>query len=339
MKLHENIELYNDAIVATAQMKGLPEIYVEKDYWVTVALHTIFTSEVGQYAIFKGGTALSKCFGVIDRFSEDIDIVLLKEGTESGNLLKTRLKKISETVAAILPEIDVPGITNKFGMIRKTAHTYQHHFSGQFGQVRDIIILEATWLGSFEPYTTAMVSSFVAEMMNATGQSALVEEYDLKPFKVNILSQERTLCEKIMSLVRFSFTPDPIADLSNKVRHIYDIHKLLSMEDVRTFFDSDEFESMLLKVSADDIVSFKNNNKWLVNHPSTAILFSDTVNTWNQIKNTYFTTFAELVYGELPTEIEVLDTVNQISTRLSSINWVQIPFMSQKIKNDIKDDL
>lgn len=322
MNLHKNIELYKDAIVATAQMKGLPEIYVEKDYWVTVALHAIFISEVGKYAVFKGGTALSKCFSVIDRFSEDIDIVLLKDGNESSNQLKTRLRRISETVAAILPEIDVPGITNKFGMIRKTAHSYQHNFEGQFGQVRDLIILEATWLGSFEPYTTATVNSFVAEMMNATGQSTLINEYNLQPFQVNTLTKERTLCEKIMSLVRFSFTPEPIADLSNKVRHIYDIHKLLSMEDVRTFFNSNDFESMLLRVSADDIVSFKNNNEWLANHPSKAIIFSDTKNTWNQIRNTYFTTFADLVYGDLPTEIQLLDTLDIVRQRLTTINWV-----------------
>jgi predicted nucleotidyltransferase component of viral defense system len=321
MKLHENIELYRDAIVATAQLKNLPEIYIEKDYWVTVALHAIFTSEVGNYAVFKGGTALSKCFNIIDRFSEDIDIVLLKDGTETGNQLKTRLKRISETVAAILPEIEVPGITNKFGMIRKTAHTYQHHFDGQFGQVRDIIILETTWLGSFEPYTTANVSSFIAEMMETTGQSALITEYNLQSFQVNILSKERTLCEKIMSLVRFSFTPDPIADLSNKVRHIYDIHKLLSMVDVRAFFNSADFESMLSKVAADDVVSFKNNNEWLTNHPSTAIIFSDTENTWNQIKNTYFTTFADLVYGELPTEVQLLSSLNEVSERLTLITW------------------
>ena len=205
---------------------------------------------------------------------------------------------------------------------RKTAHSYQHNFEGQFGQVRDIIILEATWLGSFEPYTTATVNSFVAEMMNATGQSTLINEFNLQPFQVNTLTKERTLCEKIMSLVRFSFTLEPIVDLSNKVRHIYDIHKLLSKEDVRTFFNSNDFESMLLRVSADDIVSFKNNNEWLANHPSTAILFSDTKNTWNQIKNTYFTTFADLVYGDLPTETQILDTLEIVRQRLATINWV-----------------
>ena len=255
MKLHENIELYKDAITATAQQMGIPEIYVEKDYWVTRALYNIFSSEIGSQAVFKGGTALSKCFGIVERFSEDIDIVILKAGNESGNQLKNKIKKISEVVSAVLPEIEVPGITNKFGMIRKTAHSYQKNFDGQFGQVRDNIILESTWLGSFEPYTTATVSSFVSDMMNNTGQQALIEEYNLQPFQVQVLSKERTLCEKMMSLVRFSFTENPIVDLNNKIRHIYDIHKLLDETAINDFFNSDRFESMLLTVAKDDVQS------------------------------------------------------------------------------------
>ena len=321
MKLHENIDLYKDAITATAQQMGIPEIYVEKDYWVTLALYNIFSSEVGSQAVFKGGTALSKCFGVVERFSEDIDIVILKKENESGNQLKNKIKKISEVVSAVLPEIEVPGITNKFGMIRKTAHSYQKNFEGQFGQVRDIIILESTWLGSFEPYATAIISSFVTDMMNKTGQSALIEEYNLQPFQVQVLSQERTLCEKIMSLVRFSFTENPIVDLNNKIRHIYDIHKLLAITEINDFFNSDRFESMLLTVANDDVLSFKNSNDWLANHPATAMIFSDTNDTWSQLSNTYLTTFNELVYGELPTEDEILITLHKVSERLKQINW------------------
>jgi len=320
MKLHENIELYKDAITATAQQMGIAEIYVEKDYWVTLALYNIFSSEVGSQAVFKGGTALSKCYKTIDRFSEDIDIVILKSGNESGNQLKNKIKKISKVVSGVIPEIDVPGITNKFGMIRKTAHSYQKNFDGQFGQVRDNIILESTWLGSFEPYTTAMVSSFVTDMMNKTGQSALIAEYNLQPFQVQVLSKERTLCEKIMSLVRFSFTENPIVDLNNKVRHIYDIHKLLADIEMKEFFISERFETMLLTVANDDVISFKNND-WLANHPSTALIFSDSNNTWNEIRNTYLTTFSDLVYGELPTEEEILITLYQVSERLKQINW------------------
>jgi hypothetical protein len=183
MTLHENKELYNDAILATAQQKGIPEIYIEKDYWVTLALNRIFTADIGKEAVFKVGTALSKCYNIIERFSEDIDMVILRNNTETGNQLKAKIKKISNIVAKTLPEIEVNGITNKIGMIRKTAHSYQKTFEGVFGQVRDIIIVESTWLGSFEPYTTATVSSFVAEMMMANNQEELIKEYMLNPLK------------------------------------------------------------------------------------------------------------------------------------------------------------
>ena len=63
MKLHENKGLFQDAVIATSQQKGIREMYVEKDYWVTFALYNIFKNEIGKETVFKGGTALSKCFG------------------------------------------------------------------------------------------------------------------------------------------------------------------------------------------------------------------------------------------------------------------------------------
>lgn len=321
MTLHENKELYNDAILATAQQKGIKEIYVEKDYWVTLALNRIFTSDIGKQAVFKGGTALSKCYSIIERFSENIDMVILRKEEETGNQLKAKIKKISNVVAEILPEIEIEGITNKMGMIRKTAHSYEKNFEGDFGQVRDIIIVESTWLGSFEPYTTAMVTSFVAEMMKANNQEALIEEYNLSAFEVQVLSLERTLCEKIMSLMRFSFTDDPITDLNNKIRHVYDIYKLLENKEVNAFFHSPEFDKLLLIVANDDVISFKNNNGWLDNHPATAMIYADIENTWSQMRNTYNTTFKDLVYGDLPTEEQILESLKTVNERLKKVSW------------------
>ena len=79
MRLHENKELFQDAVIATSQQKGIREIYIEKDYWVTFALYNIFKNEIGRETIFKGGTALSKCFNLIQRFSEDIDLVVVRK--------------------------------------------------------------------------------------------------------------------------------------------------------------------------------------------------------------------------------------------------------------------
>ena len=272
MKLHQNKELFSDAVLAASQRFNIPEIYIEKDYWVTLALYEIFHSEIASQAVFKGGTALSKCLKLIDRFSEDIDIVVLKNEEETDTQLKKKLKTITEKVSQVMPEIQLEGITNKMGQIRKTAHQYaKHGFNGNYGHVREQIILEATWLGNFEPYTVGEVSSYLTDLMKATNQQALIEQYTMQPFKVQVLSKERTLCEKIMSLVRFSNTPEPYTDLSNKIRHVYDIHMMLKNQEVAAFFESKAFNEMLLKVGQDDVISFKNNNAWVESHPSNAL--------------------------------------------------------------------
>jgi len=324
MKLHENKELFNDAILATSQQKNIPAIYVEKDYWVTMALHIIYSADIGRETVFKGGTSLSKCYNLIERFSEDIDLVVLRKEGESNNHLKTKIKNISQCVGSVIPEIKVAGITHKKGMIRKTAHNYEKVFQGKFGQIRNNIIIESTWLGHYEPYQKSTVVSYISEMLTDAGRGELIEEYELYPFEVLVLSKERTFCEKIMSLVRFSQTDNAINDLNNKVRHTYDLHIMLNDKDISQFFYSDNFEKMLLKVANDDVYSFKNNNDWLKNHPSSALIFSDTKATWDEIKQTYLNVFKDLVFGEFPDEKEILDSLLKISSRLSEIEWGEL---------------
>jgi len=321
MRLHENQQLFDQAIRATEQHKQLREVYIEKDYWVTFALHSIFNSDIGDEAVFKGGTALAKCFGLIERFSEDIDLVVLRKEGESGNRLTNKIKAISKVVSAVMPEIKVEGITQKMGMNRKTGHSYPRVFKGDLGQVRDVVIVEATWLGNFEPYTETSISTFIYEMMVANGQHELAKEYGLLPFGIKVLDPQRTICEKIMSLVRFSYSEDPVEDLRNKVRHTYDLTQLLKTKDLITFFDSEEFEKMLLKVAQDDVAGYRNNNDWLAHHPLESPLFADLENIWNQIKDTYSENFSQLVYGKLPSEKEVLATLKMIAERMKPIAW------------------
>jgi len=321
MRLHENRDLFREAVIATSQQIGIREIFVEKDYWVTVALHHIYASDIGKHAVFKGGTALSKCFGLIRRFSEDIDLVVVREGSETPNQLKNKIRSISDHVSKALPEIPVDGITNKVGMIRKTAHRYPQLFTGHFGSVREIIVLESTWLGHFEPYVKAPVSSFISEMMSMNNQSGLIAEYGLNPFQVLVLGPERTFCEKIMSLVRFSQTPNAMTDLRNKIRHVYDIHMMLKCLTIKDFFLSGDFDRMLLRVASDDVMGYKSNNKWLQNHPSSAVIFRDAVGVWGQLRETYVRTFGALVTGELPPEQEILETLLAVAKRLRAMEW------------------
>ena len=118
-----NPELFKEAVTANAQQIKIAEIYVEKDYWVTLALKTIFESEAGKEVVFKGGTALSKCCKLIQRFSEDIDLVVLRREGESDNQLKTKIRNLTKLVGTVMPEIEVEWITRKMGINRKTVHT------------------------------------------------------------------------------------------------------------------------------------------------------------------------------------------------------------------------
>jgi hypothetical protein len=299
----------------------IPAIFVEKDYWVTYALFTIFNDEIGSDTVFKGGTALSKCYNIIERFSEDIDLVVLRREGESNNKLTTKIRTISNVVSNVLPEIEIAGLTHKMGMNRKTAHSYNKEFKGDYGQVRDAIVVEATWLGYFEPYTTKSVCSFVGEMMMNNEQNGIAKEQDLLPFHVLVLEPSRTICEKIMSLVRFSYGENPITDLKNKIRHVYDLNELLSVKELLTFFKSKEFDIMLLKVAQDDVVSFKNNNEWLRNHPVNSLIFENLEKVWSDLKIVYESDFKNLVYGSFPNETELLNTLILIQKRIASIDW------------------
>ena len=321
MKLHENKTLFRQAVQFTADQMKIPAIYVEKDYWVTYALFTIFNNEIGKDTVFKGGTALSKCYNMIERFSEDIDLVVLRREGETDSKLKSKLKAISTVVETVLPEVTIEGITHKMGMNRKTAHSYNKEFKGDYGQVRDVVILESTWLGYYEPYTTKSIVSFVGQMMLDNKQSDIAKENGLLPFDLLALEPIRTICEKIMSLVRFSYGENPMDDLKKKIRHNYDLHQLLKQDEFFKFFQSTAFDEMLLKVANDDVASFRNNNKWLNCHPSEALIFKDLENVWNELKTIYNGDFKNLVYGELPKEEAILKTLKMIQERLKAISW------------------
>ena len=75
---------------------GLPPYAIEKDWWVTQTLNIIFQLDFADHLLFKGGTSLSKAWGLISRFSEDIDLALNREylGFDSGLISKSQVKKL-----------------------------------------------------------------------------------------------------------------------------------------------------------------------------------------------------------------------------------------------------
>lgn len=72
MYLHNDREAFEQLIAATSTKLSIEPTIVEKDYFVTITLGEL--NKKNENFVFKGGTSLSKCFGIIKRFSEDIDI-------------------------------------------------------------------------------------------------------------------------------------------------------------------------------------------------------------------------------------------------------------------------
>jgi len=100
LKLHENKKDFFEIIEIVSQNYNLSPSIIEKDYWVTRALYLLSQNEMRDYAIFKGGTSLTKCYKDLKRFSEDIDIALLDEKL-TGNALKTKIRKIEKSIIYI----------------------------------------------------------------------------------------------------------------------------------------------------------------------------------------------------------------------------------------------
>lgn len=323
MKLHNYKQAFEGAIVATAQHFGIAEIYIEKDYWVTLALKQIFLDKNSKdIAVFKGGTSLSKCFKIIDRFSEDIDMVVIKEDGESDNSLKRKLKKVTNALDAVMTAIPEHPLENKRGKIRKVVYGYEKvGVKGAYGQVRDQIILEVSSLGNFQPSERVSIHSMITQFIATTNNPDLIKEYELESFKVTVINMERTFCEKIISLVRFSYSENPFADLANKVRHTYDLHQLLQEKRISSFLISDDFEVMLLQVGKDDDKAIPNDKEWLSKHPSESLFFRETEKVWETVSKTYMGTFKELLTGALPDEREVLLSMVRIGSRLKDVEW------------------
>ena len=82
---------------------GVPPQAIEKDWWVTLALKAMFQTKYASHLLFKGGTSLSKCWKLITRFSEDIDLAIDRSVLGySGLLSRTQIKALKKDAAQFI---------------------------------------------------------------------------------------------------------------------------------------------------------------------------------------------------------------------------------------------
>ncbi|MDJ0367942.1 nucleotidyl transferase AbiEii/AbiGii toxin family protein [Hymenobacter sp. H14-R3] len=315
MSLHREERAFRNLIVITATARGMRQSFVEKDYWVTWVLRNLADSALAEQVVFKGGTSLSKAYGFIERFSEDVDLAVILQPDQTDGARKKLIRDIHKTAVGDLPEVEVPGSTSKRGHNRLVYHRYQHLFIDPAPVTTEHILLEITAFGEPEPHGPRPLISYLGQQLLDQGQAAIVHEYGLEAFAFNVLSLERTFAEKIMALVRASYAQNPVAAAGRKVRHLYDLHQLASQPEVANLLAGPGLFQQLVAVQRDDAAAGVTGptREWKTKPLSGCWAYTHEAANLQQLRQPFEENLPGLLHGVLPPFDQVLHTMQTIA--------------------------
>lgn len=320
MKLHEDTDVFLSMVTSVSQHLGLPEVYIEKDYWVTRSLKNLAYSDIADQVVFKGGTSLSKAHKIIHRFSEDIDLAVKAGGL--GDSRRKKLLKVGETVASVGLEPIVDDARNSKGSkFLKSVYQYPRiGVLGNYGQASPELLIELNTFTQPEPSEEKTIQSMIADLLAEQGMQDLIEKYELASFKLNVLSLRRTLIEKLLGIIKDSYLANPLPRLNERIRHIFDIWAILTQNAVRDFVASKAFQELINVCIEDEINSWGDERSRCFKQPlHQAPLFQKFKAWWPGLERTYNGVFADLVYGDLPKVEEILEELGFLHSALKKI--------------------
>ena len=216
----------------------------EKDYWVTQVLRSL-TAENSANFVFKGGTSLSKAFHCIHRFSEDVDILILKQSL-TNNAVDELMKQMAERASMYAGLTSDPdALTRGRGTHRNQVLRYSSKVVNQAGLLAPTIQLEMGVRGSNVPSNVHRgIRPMIADRLESAGLK--VDSYeDLSMFEVPVLHPGRTLIEKLLLLHHFATTDDAVGGTPKRSptqigRHFHDVHMLLELSEVQSWLEDRE---------------------------------------------------------------------------------------------------
>lgn len=221
MNLHHDNEAFRELIAAASNELHIPPGIVEKDYYVTLVLRELASRIKGM--VFKGGTSLTKCYQVLDRFSEDIDISYAASEGIPGESRKRQLKK---AVVSSVESLGFSVANLEETRSRRSYNCYKADYPSIYSQLLGLkpeLVIE-TYIALLPfPTVNRTADNYIYRFLRMAGQEELAEEFDLMPFELTTQAIERTLIDKVFALCDYY--------LSGKVerhsRHLYDIYKIL----------------------------------------------------------------------------------------------------------------
>ena len=252
----------NELFSLTAERRGFGSVaVVEKDFWVCWTLKRLFEHpELSRLLIFKGGTSLSKVFGLIDRFSEDIDLILdwraVTDEDPMAKRSKTKQEKLNEQVneaarAYIAGDLFqmLKEVLGDFCSLEVNANEkdlghivrVKYPETSAAGNLLPYIQLEIGPLASWLPHSEHTVRAYAAE--------EFPDQFDDPVCPVRAIDAERTFWEKATILHHEANRPETSIVPERYSRHYYDLF-LMTQSEVKSKALAD-FQLL------DDVVEFK----------------------------------------------------------------------------------
>ena len=218
--LHSNRELFEQTVLRTADATGIAASIIEKDYYVTEFLRKLTSYQPD--IVFKGGTSLSKCYKLIQRFSEDIDLNVEDRPSEGQR------KALKRNIVAVIDDLDLSLSNAEEIRSRRDYNRYVIAYDSVIPMASDAlkaaVLLETSYTAVSFPTVLLPVHSYIGDMMEQEAPDA-IEEYNLNPFEMKVQEIDRTLADKVFAVCDY-YLQGKVAKHS---RHLYDIYKLLPL--------------------------------------------------------------------------------------------------------------
>lgn len=309
---------------------------IEKDFWVCWILRELFRlPEWGAHLTFKGGTSLSKAWGLIERFSEDIDLVIDREHLGFGgdqspeqapskNQRQKRLETLKITCQQRIRDSLSPALVASLGTQLSPAmawtlgsdpgdpdgqtllFSYPTVFGEAAGYIRPVVKIELGARSDTEPSQTAEIHPYLADAFpQILGPSA---------FSVKVVVPERTFWEKVMLLHEEYFRPAGKPRKARLARHYYDLWCLITQGVAdRAAADRELFD----RIAAHRVLFFPQN--WMKDYDTLRLGSIRLVPPEDQMAQWRrdYQAMSEMFFGEAPGFEEAVRVVREFEERVN----------------------
>lgn len=218
--LHNDREEFSNAIYLASKKFSIMPQAIEKDYYVTMLLQILSTKIPS--IVFKGGTSLSKCHKVINRFSEDIDVTI------DTPLSQSQKRKIKQVIIDASKELDMEIKNLEDTRSRRDYNRYIISYNSVITLENENIIsnvlLETSYTTISFPTEILPVHSYIGDMLIDEAPE-IITNFMLMPFHMKVQGIDRTLVDKVFAICDYYLQGKEVTHS----RHLYDIYKLLPL--------------------------------------------------------------------------------------------------------------